>query len=91
MISIIDIGPGVLGYRINGSIEKADIERVVRDLQLGIPRTNYLTRLEKVALVSDSDIVRMIAGVQSHIARALQVKVFDASASADATTWILAP
>ena len=122
MINVLELGPNVLGYSINGKIEKADIERVVadmdskvppadkvrlyvevneldgitpqaffRDLQLGIPRTNYLMRIEKLALVTDSDGLRTFANAQAKVARWLETRVFGPEEKAQAVAWVTTP
>jgi hypothetical protein len=122
MIGVLDMGPRVLAYSINGRIEKADIERVVadmdakvpmaekvrlyvevnhpdgmtpealfRDLQLGVPRTQYLLRIERVAIVSDSNAIRAFAAAQSKIARWFETRIFEGHEKLDAATWVQAP
>jgi hypothetical protein len=119
MITIVDVGEGILGYRVQGTIEKRDIERVVedmdakvpetskirlyvelsemtgispqavwRDIQLGLPRTKYLSRIERVALVTDSDLIRSLAGMQSHLGMSMEIKVYDPAAAPTAKEWL---
>ena len=121
MITVVDAGPDVLGYRVDGTIEKRDIERVVadmdakvpqssrirlyveldnmtgmspqalwRDLQLGVPRAGYLSRIERVALVTDNELVRTLAGMRSHLGTSLQIKVYAPSAGPTALEWLSA-
>jgi hypothetical protein len=119
LIGVLDMGPRVLAYSINGKIEKPDIERVVadmdakvptaekvrlyvevnepngmtpealfRDLQLGVPRTQYLLRIERVAIVTDSNPVRTFANAQAKVARWFETRVFENSQKAEAAAWI---
>jgi hypothetical protein len=119
MIGVLDMGPRVLAYSINGKIEKSDIERVVadmdakvplaekvrlyvevnepdgmtpealfRDLQLGVPRMQYLMRIERVAVVADSNAIRTFANAQAKVARWFETRVFEGSQKADAATWV---
>jgi hypothetical protein len=121
VITIVDAGKDVLGYKVQGTIEKRDIERVVedmdakvpqssklrlyvelddmsgispqalwRDLQLGLPRTSYLTRIERVALVTDSEMVRSLVGLQSHLGLPVQIKVYAPASAPTAMQWLAA-
>lgn len=123
MITPLDIGPNVLGYRVTGKIEKPDIESAVadwdrfvkanqkfsifvdiedlhgmtpqalaRDLQLGIPRMGDLRHIDKMAVVSDSDVIRNIVGLQSHLASHwFQAKAFTRTEKQEAISWVTAP
>ena len=119
MIGVLDLGPRVLAYSINGRIEKSDIERVVadmdakvptaekvrlyvevnepdgmtpealfRDLQLGVPRTQYLLRIERVAVVADSTPIRAFANAQAKVARWFETRVFEGRQKAEAAAWV---
>ena len=119
MIGVLDLGPRVLAYSINGKIEKPDIERVIadmdakvptaekvrlyvevnelsgitpealfRDLQLGVPRMQYLMRIERLAVVSDSSTVRTFATAQAKLARWFETRVFESGRNAVALAWV---
>ena len=119
MIQILELGPGILGYAINGKIEKPDIERVfanmdakvpanskvrvyvevndiggiapealLRDLQLGLPRMSYLSKIEKLAVVTDSSAHSTWAKLQGQVMRWIDVQVFDSARKDEALTWL---
>jgi hypothetical protein len=119
MISVLEIAPNVLGYTINGKIEKQDVERVIadmdakvptahkvrlfvevmsldgmtpqaffRDMQLGIPRTNYLIRIERLAVVAESEAVQTFVNAQARLTRWFETRVFGAGQRAEAIAWI---
>ena len=119
MIAVLDLGPRVLAYSINGKIDKPDIERVVadmdakvptaekvrlyvevnetdgitpqalfRDLQLGVPRMQYLMRIERLAVVAQSDAVRTFANAQAKVARWFETRVFDETQREEASRWV---
>jgi hypothetical protein len=65
-------------------------EALFRDLQLGVPRTQYLLRIERVAVVADSSAVRTFANAQAKIARWFETRVFENGQKAEAAAWVQA-
>ena len=121
MISVLQLDPGILGYVVNGKIEKIDIDSIVsdmdakvpalekvrlyievsktdgitpeaflRDMQLGLPRTPYLFKIQRLAVVTDISGVKTFANAQAKVARWFETRVFTVAEKATALAWLRA-
>ncbi|HYE96598.1 MAG TPA: STAS/SEC14 domain-containing protein [Rubricoccaceae bacterium] len=121
MIEVLNVGPDVLAYRINGRIERVDIERAFievdrrlaregplrayvevlsldgisldalgRDVWLGMQRLGLFPRLEKVALVSDSDWLQTLPSLPNPLMPRLEARAFPLQERAQAQAWVKA-
>ena len=67
------------------------LQALMRDVQLGVPRMNYLTRIECLVVVTDNDTVRSMVNVQGQIARWMEMRVFPMTEKHKAVTWVAGP
>jgi hypothetical protein len=63
-------------------------EALLRDLQLGATRLNYLGRIGKVAVVTDSNAWGTWSKIEGKVLRWLELRVFASSEKEAALTWL---
>lgn len=119
MLTILELGPNVLGYHVDGRLDAADIERVFgeidrtlatqdkirvygevhslagmtmdalwRDLRLSVNHLGALSRVEKVALVTDIGWLKSAAGLENRMFGNMEIRVFSLAEQLEARTWI---
>ncbi len=70
------------------SISGISLDALLKDIRLGLQRLDVLRRIEKAALVTDNQWLRMAAKIDDRVLRGVHVRVFRMAQQVEARTWI---
>jgi hypothetical protein len=70
------------------SISGISLDALLKDVRLGLQRLDVLRRIEKAALVTDNQWLRMAAMIDDRVLRGVHIRVFRLAEQVEARTWI---
>ncbi|HEU0055365.1 MAG TPA: STAS/SEC14 domain-containing protein [Longimicrobium sp.] len=119
MITILDLGPSVVAYRVDGKVERGDIDEAFatmdralaanasiraytevvdfggisldalwEDLRLAIGRWSALSKIDRVAVVTDLEWMKRLSVWEGKLFRGMEVRAFPLARQAEAREWI---
>jgi hypothetical protein len=119
MITTIDLGPSVLAYRVDGKVERSDIDTAFgamdqrlktaarirvytevvsfggisfpalwEDLKSGAERWSEMSKIDRVAVVTDVEWMRSLSELQGKLLPGMHVRTFPLARTTEAQAWI---